>query len=375
MRYSLRDLLWLTILVAAGTTWWQDYRPMAEEQRRLYALRAPRNQSHELDPATLTRLAVVTKFANFTDAQLAARLETLVAEPQPRSEEYEPCLCEMAKRRMVVELREQLAAVRARSKPQVGQFPDPADLEVLTALRRAENLPDPLAIDVTAFKDEEQRRWSPMLAADVENVDTKRESYILVRSGDYRGGRPERWRFSLTDEQGKQVPEIDFFSIMGGGISQTGPFPHGEKYGPYQFDLRAYLKPPAPGKYTLQVYYHNHRLIASEPNLSGLIVSQSAPIPVQVIGPSLTPQQRFARWLPLILIAMALIVLLYCAYERSFARSVDRRLLLRRRDIAWCLLLVSIGLGWGSLQYYGYKSIDSLRNERDPQWQIELLDA
>ena len=50
-------------------------------------------------------------------------------------------------------------------------------------------------------------------------------------------------------------------------------------------DLRNFISTPPPGRYQLQVFYHNTKTIADEDDLSHLIVSKSAAIPI-VIEPT-----------------------------------------------------------------------------------------
>jgi hypothetical protein len=36
MRFAIRDVLWLTVLVAMGCGWWASYRTLKAEDKRLY---------------------------------------------------------------------------------------------------------------------------------------------------------------------------------------------------------------------------------------------------------------------------------------------------------------------------------------------------
>jgi hypothetical protein len=49
MRFSIRDLLWLTLVVAMGLGWWVSYRAL--DDRRLEAVRQAHSQRYTLTEA------------------------------------------------------------------------------------------------------------------------------------------------------------------------------------------------------------------------------------------------------------------------------------------------------------------------------------
>jgi hypothetical protein len=155
----------------------------------------------------------------------------------------------------------------------------PSNFELMMALRRAEGLPDPVTIDIDT--DEKVLKGNtnqmPVLKVAVKNVDAKKESIMLQQGGDYRTGRPERWRIVLKDEQGREVKPVLFLGSVGGGLSTTGPLEPGETWGT-QLSVRSFVETPPPGKYTLQVLFHNHLFLAGMEDIDNLIVCQSKPL-------------------------------------------------------------------------------------------------
>ncbi|WP_254512333.1 hypothetical protein [Anatilimnocola floriformis] len=157
------------------------------------------------------------------------------------------------------------------------------NIEVLTALRRAEGLPDPLEvvidIDKPAITTSADRL--PEFKVAVKNVDAKKEPAFLQRGGDYRTGRPERWRVIVKDEKGNEVKPILSFGFTGGGLSTSGPLEYGETWG-VQIVVRNFIETPKPGKYTLQILFHNECDLARMEDIGSLIVCKSKPIELNI---------------------------------------------------------------------------------------------
>jgi hypothetical protein len=161
----------------------------------------------------------------------------------------------------------------------------PQDLELLTAVRRLEDRPDPLAIAVAHPEDlKAGTRNLPMLDVAIENVDPEERSVQFQFGGDNRSGRHDRWRIQVWDSRGRLLPEIPRWSSIGGGRSETRPLAFGEKW-KARLRMGSYVNVRAPGKYKVQVLYHNAASIAdiSDPKiLDGLILSQSEPFELNI---------------------------------------------------------------------------------------------
>jgi hypothetical protein len=148
--------------------------------------------------------------------------------------------------------------------------------------------------------------------------------------------------------------------MNGGGIGSIGPLAAGEIGSwNYFFDLRTYIAPPPSGKYKLRALYHNSVGIAGERDVSGLVVSTSKPIWVEVTNRE-APVAKPApfKFRPPLAIAAACIVLTLVSMMRPTQRSTCESANggkggpvtslfpgLTRRDFCWGLLVVAISLG------------------------------
>ena len=178
------------------------------------------------------------------------------------------------------------AAFRAKHKFWLPK-PDPAGLEPLTALRRLQKAPDPVAVVV-----------SPDVAGGVEcvfpalpafpvalvNGDVEKERVVLTDGGDYRSGRQARWRFEVRDERGRTMPVREYLDSIGGGIFQLEAFAFGEEW---KTELRMASFVPAlpPGRYQVRIHYHNEMSISEMSDAGGLITCMSPPIDL-VVAPA-----------------------------------------------------------------------------------------
>jgi hypothetical protein len=360
MKVSLRDLFWLILLVASLTLWGVEQYRWAKYGWHLVNVRLDDYRSPT--DYQLRRWAAITQIAQMSDEDLSEYLTTLPLSSHfrratrhlERCIEREPCLIEMARRRLTGGLQRYYDDVMVQSAGN-GIFDLPENLEPLTALRRAQGCADPLRIrvELAGQKNLASNFYEPQLRAVIENVDSGKETVMLQEGGDYRGGRLDRWRFLLMDEKGRPVGDSNYLSGMGGGISQTRLLYHGDvSTGNYVFDLRKYLAPPRSGKYQLQAIYHNSIPIAGEQEVSGLIVVKSAPIPVIVNN----PQNRVTKR-PWINIPAPLAVLFAClgltltSITSSDVQSCNRirRLSfspgISRRDFRWGILIIVIASG------------------------------
>jgi hypothetical protein len=226
------------------------------------------------------------------DERLSERLDELLsAEDFRREFEYEACLTEIVRRAQdewAAQLQRHVDALAARV---VDRFDDDDDgkpgscwnLELLTALRRVQQKPDPLRIIVDAPDDRitTPQLSLPHLKVAIKNVDVDRQDAGFIFGGDYRSGRQARWRVVVVDADNKPVPMRGNRSFIAGGQFQEGVLERGESWETV-LDLRRFIVAPPPGLYSLQVFYHNTRRIAHRTDLSGLIVCRSAPIVLEV---------------------------------------------------------------------------------------------
>ena len=385
MKLSLRDLFWLVLAVASLAAWGIEHRKAAEDLR-VWRMRSwfVRERNPQPSPDDRQRITATAQLGILTDEQLE-KFFVSVAEDQriTRGIEYEPCLQEMARRGMSATLLKHYDEImeEARRPDQIPFSRFRRNLEVLTALRISQEKPDPLRIDVTLSD-----RWpygdkqpAPVVMATVTNVDYGQEPVDFLDGGDDRGGRRDRWKLVLTDEHGQKVPDSNFFSSIGGGVAGIGPLPFGKQGNRLNvFDVRRYVSPPRSGRYQLQLLYHNQIDIASEPDLTGLIVSKSEPIWVTVHNPD-DPGSR--RWMvsphPALAILAAggiLIAMSIFRPARSRSQATDQPAVAQqigRRDLAWMAVIVSIAIAFWFDSLYQASRIHRLIPDADARWTIE----
>jgi hypothetical protein len=383
LKLSLRDLLWLALLIAGLTVWGIQHQRSARQVAELKKANFLRDPYAGPSADALQRRAALKRFAACTDEELDEQFATIAASTQwHHAADYEPCLTEMVRRRMVRQLQKHYDMLMARGGSDLGF---PYNLELLTALRRAQGKPDPLKIEVSIADPNlfQIDGPAPAVKAAVTNVDTGREAVHFTRGGDYRGGRRDRWRAILTDERGRVVRDSNFQSMIGGGIASLGPFAYGENDADgHGFDLRRYVAPPRSGRYQLQLVYHNERDLASEPDLSGLIVTRSKPIPVTIHVPS--PPNNGLRpgvqSLIAILAATATLSLATVIANRwrgpPAASTIEPtrwpRALLPRRDFVWIGLMIAVAIGAAQGDRYWINQIAILTPDANAIWSIEI---
>lgn len=389
MRISLRDLFWLALLVASATLWWKEHREKAQEIRQTLARDWTVNPIADRRPdhSELKRLAEVKKVARLTNDQLDAHCASLLAAKTTIA--YEPCLAEMSRRGMHEELQKHHHGPQAqRANADFIDRWSSSNLELLTALRRAQGHRDPLRIDVSLSD-----HWPygekpaiPTVSATVTNVDVGGQTCSFLQGGDDRGGRRERWRLQLVDEHGRQVADSNFWPINGGGIFSGIELPFGETgQRPTVFDIRRYVAPPRSGRYQLQVLYHNSVSIAHSPSLAGLIVSKSDPVWVVVSNPE-EPATKPKLPIPLPTIAMCIAVGLILATsmfrrathplptdvaERTQCRSAWR---LAPRDTIWAVVLIAIACGYGYDSLRQSRYLETFKPHESAKWTISLAE-
>ena len=360
MKLSLRDLVWLMLLAAALVAFAREHQESLDERRRQQMQAASymgAAQPTQPSDGAVARQAALLRLRALNDEQLQQRLTQLTA---TWLEEYEPCLTEMARRGLARPLQAHFDELQKSNGERSHQ-----DLQALIAARRAEKLPDPLEIRVSIPSQQgAPGEPAPTIHATIANVDARRAAPNFQRGGDYRGGRLERWRVVLTDARGGQVKDSNFVWFHGGGISSYGPLEYGATADwPYDVDLRRYTAPPRSGKYQLQLFYHNDRSIAGEPDLTGLIVCRSEPLWVEVANPN---DPRGLAWpaglTPLLALAGACGLLL--------AASARWRARLSWRDWVWCAAILALGLGYYADCQYHATAIANLLPDAKAEWSI-----
>jgi hypothetical protein len=249
------------------------------------------------------RAAIIADFRSVSDEHLRDRVQKLLAGDRFwREIEYEPCLCEIIRRggknwRLFLE-RELNKLTARRFQPYQSAEEDQYyqgstyNSELLTALRRVEKRPDPLKIVVDGPDPLVTKASAlPRLKVAVQNVDSEKLRVGFRAGGDYRSGRQARWRLDLVEEKTRS-PSVRWQPVglgifFGGGFCPETTLKPGGTWETV-LEVRNYIAPLRPGRYRMEVLYHNTITIADEDDedTSGLIVYRSAPM-LLVVEPTI----------------------------------------------------------------------------------------
>ena len=193
----------------------------------------------------------------------------------------ETCLTEMV-RRGGSRWQEFLAAELAQARA-VAADDDVEDLELLTALRRAQGRGDPLALELVDGASELECTfpWAPTVHLTLRNVDVERQTFHLTFGGDYRSGRFARCRVEARDAHGSLIEPLPSPGFMGGGMLTRAPLPPGQAED-FMLPLGLYIQWPSPGEYQVRVQYHDQQSIDEERDVSGWILTTSPVFTVRV---------------------------------------------------------------------------------------------
>lgn len=240
----------------------------------------------ELGEITLIPPGSLRWLARLSDDDLKKTFEARRGGAAKRTVDVEACLLEMARRkseRWKKLLADELAAARpkAAKKPKKGKEGDaappaetPHDLELLTALRRAQGKPDPLTIELDAKPPFDATfPATPSLRVRLRNVD--KEAYGITDGGSYRSGRFARLHVEAVDQNGARAPVITSFGMgIGGGMFGRRLF-EPKQWIDLDVDLGNYVRFPGPGDYQVRLSYHDDETIADVDRIEGYVVSES----------------------------------------------------------------------------------------------------
>ncbi len=155
---------------------------------------------------------------------------------------------------------------------------DESNVELLTALRRAQGKPDPLPV-VVSGADELEAIFPnlPVFEAALVNCDVQKLPVTFKEGGDYRSGRQDRWRFDVRDAKSKPMPVKQHSGIIeGGGLYHMSVLKHEESWETV-LPMRKFIHLP-PGDYTVVIQYHDDETISGRPRTEELVVCRSEPI-------------------------------------------------------------------------------------------------
>jgi hypothetical protein len=159
---------------------------------------------------------------------------------------------------------------------------DGQNLELLTALRRIQNKPDPVTVDVTLPRDlQATTRSLPKIQVALKNVDKDESPVVIAFGGDYRSGRLARWRFEVRDSKGNILPQRETESMAGGGMYGIGQLAYGKSW-KASLSMENYVRIKEPGEYTVRILYHDEETIADLDDVKGLITCVSKPFKLKI---------------------------------------------------------------------------------------------
>jgi tetratricopeptide (TPR) repeat protein len=233
------------------------------------------------DAESLVEEASRSHFSALTDVELCASFDRL--QIHDRKTEY---LLEMARRKgptitkYLARKHDELLEARREVDPGTAWRHHP-NLELLTALRRAQNRPDPLPVILGGPEQEESIFPNlPVIEAALVNRDFQKKPVGYQDGGDYRSGRQERWRFDVRDARGNPVPVKPREDPEVGGLLQNLTLKHGASWDTV-LDMRRFID-LTPGEYTVRVEYHDRKEISSHLHTAGLMLCRSEPFKLTV---------------------------------------------------------------------------------------------
>lgn len=152
------------------------------------------------------------------------------------------------------------------------------ELAKVTTERRAAGKLDPITI---LINNEKELVGSPIFLPSVEislkNVDVEKKNFQIQPLDDYRSGRLPKFRIVIKDEMDKELPPRPRFSAHGGGIIHAIQLAPDDKW-ETALNLRGYVEPLLPGKYSLQVLFSDREAIAGMKDTSKVVCCQSKTI-------------------------------------------------------------------------------------------------
>ena len=153
----------------------------------------------------------------------------------------------------------------------------------MTAIRRIQKKPDPLKVLVVGRNEVSCKFGSfPTFQVVLVNLDVDHQPVTIRVGGDYRSGRQTRWRFVVRDASGRELPEKPNTG-MGGGFSHDETLEYGESWST-ALNLEDYVAIVEPGRYTMEILFHDQLDIADFDKIDGLVLCKSLPLKITV-GP------------------------------------------------------------------------------------------
>lgn len=251
----------------------------------------------DLGDIVLARPGSTRWLARKDDAELETEYRGAVAALERQAFKRRPvdtCLTEMVRRggaRWQDVVGRELARERAKQPSPTSTWPWIEDLELLTALRRIQGKPDPLAIQLAGVPELECTfPQAPTIGLRMRNVDVDGDVFQF-RFGCRRLGEAlhlpadanRHFAVEVRDASGTAVRSKPMEPLNEDIAFDPGPFEKGVDV-VLQLPLDRYVKWPGAGEFQVRVLYHNQCYIAGEADCAGWITSATTWFTVHVIG-------------------------------------------------------------------------------------------
>jgi hypothetical protein len=262
------------------------------------------------------------------------------------------------------------------------------DWSVLTMLRRSEQRPDPVKVNVDIPSDQPPGTPGkvpepPILAVSAENSDVDGRPFKFSERGTENHGRQEYVHVILTTEAGDLLPRSNFdvTYAISDFDDRTGSYPRLQKgqrtKEAYRVDLRKYLAPPPTGRYMLQVAIGDG-IIADEISLDGYVICRSEPIPVRVENRMRPPRRGNSAVYPVFIVLAIAAVMLGFGFFQKLRRQAEKPEPLHRfvdwRGFAALAIAAVIACGWFMNIRSLEAEIERIRPDDEADWSITRVE-
>jgi hypothetical protein len=366
-RLSLRDVLWLTLLVAevvaAVQTHYRD-----ENELQYWRRESARSMDRGNVPYAgqfISRpmkdvLAERETLKTLPDDELITRLEEEVSKALWNDLAYEYCLSELARRKLTVPLERHYQQIIAAKPPERWRLPSPS--AALVALRRSQGQPDPLRIQLEVAETAD----APEINIVVKNREMDNQNFLT----DVESPNSGHWQIVLTSNSGQSWTTSDQFHVQFYRLA-------GARMAPIDtiewksVDLRKFVAPPPSGDYQVRLFYHERYAIAYFKDIDGLVCFQSEPLAIRVHNPDDPQRLSLEGAIPL---AVALLPLGLLVSGWIIARRTGNRAILWR-DGLWCFVILIVGAAWFIDQQSLWQEIRAAIPHESATWTIEAMEA
>jgi hypothetical protein len=244
----------------------------------------------DLGDIQLVRPGSIRWLAPKDDAELEVEYRRAVAAREhylDHARAVETCLTEIVRRKgehWEAFLTTELARERAKILPSSIH-----DLALLTALRRVQGKPDPLAIKLAGPPELECRIGEALkVSVQLRNVDADGEAFQFTFGPRFDGDRlpidsAERFAMEVLDASGERIPSIPIEPLSGSIPFEQGSFEQALELH-FELSLDSYVHWPGAGEFQARIHFHEVDEIAMASDPFGWITSTSPWFIVHAFG-------------------------------------------------------------------------------------------